>query len=57
MRTRPVDNADLLSALAEAYSERGVAADQLPYTAEFDQLYEEVRRRTGATLTRSEFCA
>ena len=45
----------LLSAIADCYSRQGVVADQLPYTPEFDQIWEEVHRRTGAVLTRAEF--
>jgi hypothetical protein len=41
--------------MAECYSLPGVAADQLPYTPEFDQLWEEVQRRTGAVLTLAAF--
>jgi hypothetical protein len=50
-----MDRTAVLSALAECYRHQGVAADQLPYTEEFDQLHEEVQRRTGLALTRAEF--
>jgi hypothetical protein len=50
-----MDRTALLSALAECYRHQGVAADQLPYTQEFERLYEEVQRRTGAVLTRAAF--
>jgi hypothetical protein len=44
-----------VSVLAECYRRLGVAADQLPYTEEFDRLFEEVQSQTGAALTRAEF--
>jgi hypothetical protein len=50
-----MDRAALLSVLADCYRQQGVAADQLPYTEEFERLWEEVQRRTGAVLTRTEF--
>ncbi len=50
-----MDKTALLSALADCYLQHGVAADQLPYTEEFEQLYEDVQRRTSSTLTRAEF--
>lgn len=43
-----------LSTLAEVYAERGVPADQLPYTEQFEELYLDVLQRTGATLSRAE---
>jgi hypothetical protein len=44
----------LLCTLTECYQRQGVATDQLPYTEEFERLYEEVQRRTGGTLSRAE---
>ncbi len=45
----------IVPVLAEVYAHRGVAADQLPYTDVFEDMYEEVTRRTGEPLSRSEF--
>ena len=50
-----MDRTALLSTVAECYRRQGVAADQLPYTEDFERLWEEVQRRTGAALTRAEF--
>jgi len=44
----------VVSVLAEVYANRGVAADQLPYTDEFEDIYTEVTRRTGVPLTRAQ---
>jgi hypothetical protein len=49
-----MDRTTLLLVLAECYQHLGVAADRLPYTEEFEQLYEEVLGRTGVGLTRAE---
>lgn len=49
-----MDQTVLLSTLAECYRRRGVAADRLPYTEEFERLYDEVQRKTGTALTRAE---
>jgi hypothetical protein len=49
-----LDRMALLPALAECYRRQGVAADQLPYTDEFNRLYEAVLSQTGASLTRVE---
>ncbi len=45
----------VVSVLAEVYAQRGVPADQLPYTDEFEGLYAEVTRRTGVPLSRAQF--
>jgi hypothetical protein len=45
----------LLSTVAECYREYGVAADLLPYTDQFENLWQEVLNRTGANMTRAEF--
>jgi hypothetical protein len=50
-----MDRTALLLALAECYRRQGVAADQLPYTEEFEQLFDEVQRQMGLALTRAEF--
>ncbi len=50
-----MDRTALLSVLAECYQRQGMAADQLPYTEEFEWLWEEVQRSTGAVLTQAEF--
>ena len=50
-----MDKTALLSTLADCYRQHGVTADQLPYTEEFERLYEDVQRRTNSTLSRSEF--
>lgn len=52
---KKLDKMALLSTLADCYRQHGVAADQLPYTEEFERLYEDVLRRTNSTLTRAEF--
>ena len=49
-----MDRTALLYALAECYRHQGVATDQLPYTQEFERLYEEVQRRTVGILSRAE---
>ncbi len=49
-----MDHSVLLSALAHCYQEVGVAADQLPYTAEFERLHAEFEHRTAAGLTRAQ---
>ena len=50
-----MDKMALLSALADCYRRQGVAADQLPYTEEFERLWEDVQGRTGTALTRATF--
>jgi hypothetical protein len=50
-----MDRTALLSAMAECYVHQGVAADQLPYTEQFERLWEAVQIRTGEALTRAEF--
>jgi hypothetical protein len=49
-----MDSAALVSVVADVYGRRGVPADQLPYTEDFEQLYAEVLRRTGAKASRAE---
>jgi hypothetical protein len=51
-----MDHSTLLPTLAECYHRQGIAADQLPHTEEFERLYQEVQRQSGAALTRAEFC-
>jgi hypothetical protein len=45
----------VLAVLAEAYRNRAIAADQLPYTDDFEALYRDVVDRTGTAMTRAEF--
>ena len=45
---------EVVSVLAEEYERCGLAADRLPYTDEFEALYQSVTTRTGAPLARSE---
>jgi hypothetical protein len=52
-----MDQMALQSAMAECYRQLGVAADQLPYTEQFERLYDEVQRQTGAVLTRAALMA
>lgn len=45
----------VVTVLAEVYAERGVPADRLPYTEDFEAMFAEVVRRTGESLTRADF--
>jgi len=41
--------------LAEIYAESGATVDDLPYTDEFENLYEAFVRRTGRSISRHSF--
>ncbi len=45
----------LESILADEYSRRGVPADRLPYSPDFDAILEAVCRRAGVGLAPAEF--
>jgi hypothetical protein len=51
----PMEPNVIVPILAEVHARRGVAADRLPYTDVFEDVYEEVTRRTGEPLSRAEF--
>ena len=50
-----MEQTDIVTALGHAYQERGIPADQLPYTEDFEDLYTDVLRRTGSMVSRAEF--
>lgn len=50
-----MDQQRLLDVVSDIYAKRGVAADQLPYTEEFEEQYAEVVRRTACGMTKSQF--
>lgn len=44
----------VMGAVIESYVGIGVPTDRLPYTADFDRLYEAVVASTGCDITRAE---
>lgn len=44
----------VVSVLADVYADRGVPADRLPYTDDFEAVFAELVRRTGEPLTRAD---
>lgn len=51
-RTLP-DQAQAL--IAEIYDQSGLTVDALPYTEEFEMMFEDFLRRSGFTMTRHDF--
>jgi hypothetical protein len=49
-----MEQAVLVSVLAEEYERCGLAADRLPYTDKFEEMYENVITRTGSAIDRAE---
>lgn len=48
-------NEAMQDVLGRLYMRLGVATDKLPYTHEFDELYDEFQNTTGVVIAKSQF--